>query len=540
MAMAMEVDVKARLVRITHAPRRTRGVWLALAFVGAVTVLAACTDTEVVFRDREIFNPPPDATFNFLGYFDRDAKLTACGNCHVGQQAAWEQTGHADAWAGLQASGGAQVFCEGCHTISELGNALAEPAGYNLVADEAYEDVQCESCHGSGYEHVQDPDATQPLAPMSVGAGLTTGCGECHSGAHHPFVEQWEESAHALTPAWQASSSTSTTPSCMECHEGKTAMAVKFLETDNYIEKNNGQPEHIVCIVCHDPHGSPNDANLRAPINVASTQHLCVTCHARRGTPWSSHGPHAAQGLLVLGQNVGYIPTGFVYDTAAIASTHGSTANTKLCATCHVNFFDVTDPATGDFLLTSVGHTFEAIPCLDAQGQPTSGPCADNQRQYVACTGAGCHVGATNAQMAARFGTLRSEIEFLLDQLWFDTDANHVMDATDAGALPQVVAQGDPTQFDPSGSAPMTVAKGAIWNAFLAYTHTRDFWEGFDVFGQHIGTHKASGEGVHNPFLLKALLIASINEVRSTYGLPGVPIQLDAAGPMPPGVRRIR
>ncbi len=98
------------------------------------------------------------------------------------------------------------------------------------------------------------------------------------------------------------------------------------------------------------------------------------------------------------------------------------------------------------------------------------------------------------------------------------------MDATDAGLLPQVVAQGDSTQFDPSGSAPMTVAKGAIWNAFLAYTHTRDNWESFDVFGQHIGTHKASGEGVHNPFLLKALLIASINEVRSTYMLPGVPI----------------
>jgi predicted CXXCH cytochrome family protein len=534
--MATEVDVKDRFVRTT---RRVRGAWILLAFVGVVTVLAGCTDTEVVFRDREIFNPPPDATFNFLGYFDADAKLTTCGNCHIGQQGGWEQTGHADAWDGLQSSGGAQVFCEGCHTISELGNAIDEAAGYNLVADEAYEDVQCESCHGPGFDHVQDPDATQPLAPISVATGLTTGCGECHEGAHHPFVEQWEESAHGQTPAWQGSSSTSTNPSCMQCHEGKTAMVVKFGEVDDYIEKNDGNPEHIVCVVCHDPHGSPNDANLRAPIDIASTEHLCVTCHSRRGTPWSSHGPHAAQGLLILGENVGYIPAGFVYDTNSVASTHGSTANTKLCATCHVNFFDVTDAATGDFLLTSVGHTFEAVPCLDAQGLPTTGPCADSERQYVACTGAGCHVGATNAQMAARFGTLRSELEFLLDQLWFDTDDNHIMDATDAGLLPQVVALGDTTQLDVSGASGVSVAMGALWNGYLAYTNTRPWWGDFEVFGVHAGAHKASGEGVHNPFLLKALLIASINEVKATYGLPGVPITV-GVGPLPPGVKRIR
>ncbi len=528
--------MKDRLVRTT---RRVRGAWILLAFVGVITVLAGCTDTEVVFRDREIFNPPPDATFNFLGYFDADAKLTTCGNCHVGQQSGWEQTGHAGAWEALQSSGGAQVFCEGCHTISELGNALDAPAGYNLVADEAYEDVQCESCHGSGFDHVQDPDATQPLAPISVATGLTTGCGECHEGSHHPFVEQWEESAHGLTPAWQRSSSTLTNASCMQCHEGKTALEVKFLEVDDYIEKNDGNPEHIVCVVCHDPHGSPNTANLRAPIDIASTENLCVTCHSRRGTPWSSHGPHAAQGLLVLGQNVGYIPAGFVYDTNSIASTHGTTANAKLCATCHVNFFEVDDAVTGDFLFQSVGHTFEAVPCLDAQGLPTAGPCADDQRQYVACTGAGCHVGSTNAEMAFRFGTLRGELEFLLDQLWFDTNADHIIDVGDAGLLPQIVAMGDTTQLDVSGASGVSVAMGAMWNAYLAYTHTRPFWGSFEVFGVHAGTHKASGEGVHNPFLLKALLIASINEVKATYGLPGVPITVDV-GPLPPGVRRIR
>jgi len=532
----MEVCVNSRLVGTIHARRRVRGAWLVLAFVGAITILAGCTDTEVVFRDREIFNPPPDATFNFLGYFDYDTKLTACGNCHVGKQAGWETTGHADAWHALQASGSAQEFCEGCHTVSENGNALDEPAGYNLVKDEVYEDVQCENCHGSGYDHVQDPDAIQPLAAMSVGSSLTTGCGDCHSGAHHPFVDQWEQSHHGAVPAWSRSSSTSTNPSCMQCHEGKTAMVVRFGENANYIEKNDGQPQPIVCIVCHDPHGSPNENNLRAPIDVASTEHLCVTCHSRRGTPWSSHGPHSAQGLLVLGENVGYIPPGFIYDTTSIASSHGTEANPKLCATCHVLIRTITDPASGDFVFASKGHLFEPITCLDAQGIPVPGPCSDDERDFTACSQGACHIGGPNVAKLA-FQSVRAQLENLLDQLWFDTDANHIMDATDAGLLPQVVAQGDSAQIDISGASGVSAAMGAIWNAALAYTRTRAFWADFEVFGQHFGTHYSSGEGVHNPFLLKALLIASINDVRSTYGLPGVPISMDAAGKLPPGVR---
>ncbi len=522
-------------VKLGH---RQSGVALALASVAVVAVLTGCTDTEIVFRDRELFQDPPDATFNFLGYFDASQKLTVCGNCHVGQQAGWEQTGHAGAWDALQASGSAQAFCEGCHTISERGNALDEAAGYNLVADERYEDVQCESCHGSGFDHVQNPDAVQPLAPFSVGSGLTTGCGDCHSGAHHPFVDQWEQSRHGQVPAQGISSSTTTNDRCMPCHEGNAALEVKFGETDEYIEKNDGLPKPIACIVCHDPHGSPNENNLRAPIDVVSTDNLCVTCHARRGTPPSSHGPHAAQGLLVLGENVGYIPAGFIYDTTRIASSHGTTANPKLCATCHVNIFEVTDPASGDFLFASKGHLFEAVTCLDASGIPVPGPCADNERDFTSCSNAACHIGGTGVALLA-FQTLRSDLENLLDQLWFDTDDNHIIDATDGGLLPQVVAQGDTTQIDVTDDL-VTVAEGALWNAQLAYTSTRPWFGDGEAFGIHFAAHKASGEGVHNPFLLKALLLASINEVRSTYGLPGIPVRMDAVGTLPPGVRRIR
>ena len=108
-----------------------------------------------------------DEVNGFLGYFDEAAKQTSCGNCHASFQQQWAGTVHADAWADLQNSGHAQTFCSGCHTVSELGNPTATAAGYNAVADNTYHDVQCESCHGAGFEHASLPDGVAgPPGPI--------------------------------------------------------------------------------------------------------------------------------------------------------------------------------------------------------------------------------------------------------------------------------------------------------------------------------------------------------------------------------------
>ncbi len=516
--------------------RRRAGSLAAVGLLGFVIALSGCTDETVIFTERELFEAPPDTVNNFLGYFDTAKKTPVCGNCHVGKTSGWRTTGHAEAWEDLQASGAAQSFCEGCHTVSQLGNAIdnATNAGHNLVADERYQDVQCESCHGPGLEHVLDPDApTKPLAPISAGVDLGTGCGDCHEDTHHPFVEQWQMSRHGTPTALNYAGGRET---CAPCHEGKTALVQKFGEGADYIEKDDGEKQPLVCVVCHDPHGSPNENNLRAPIDVATTDHLCVTCHSRNGTPPSSRGPHAAQGLLVLGVNVGWIPPNFVYDTTTIIGTHGSTGNPKLCVTCHVDMFTVTDAATGDFVLSAVGHTFEAIPCLDASGIPTTGECDVAERTFNACATAGCH--ATEAIARSLFSVVKNRLNFLLDQLWFDTYGNSVIDATDSGLLPRVVAQGDATQIDVSDQT-TTVAEGALWNAFLAYTHDREFWSSGEAFGVHFSAHKSSGEGVHNPFLLEALLTSSIQAVIDAYGLTPPPgLDLAVQSTPPPGLRQ--
>ena len=518
-----------------------------------------CTETEIQFVDREPFNPPPDAAAGYLGYYTPGTKQTTCGNCHAGGQGAWAQTRHAGAWVTLQNSGSAQPFCAGCHNVSELGNAVDSAAGYNKVADSAYFDVQCESCHGPGLNHVVSVSAgsvVRPWASVAVDTVGTNGCAGCHEGTHHPFVEQWSASKHGYGADHYVSYG-GRSP-CNQCHEGRTAMRLQFGENASYVESDSANFQPMMCATCHDPHSATNEGQLRAPLGEPSRNQLCVKCHSREGHPEpgsaTRRGPHAAQGLLVIDEDVGWIPPNFQYDATKIVGSHGTAANTRLCASCHVYKFDVNDAATGDFLLTSVGHTFEAIQCLDATGVPVPGPCALTERQFGGCAVSGCHTSVDGARSA--FVSARSRMNFLTDQLWTD-DGDAVLEPTDGGALPRVLAQAiaanNLNEINLYDNV-LTPAEGAIWNAQLAYTSERTYWSGFTVQGQKSCTptatcttqgssntaHKSSGEGTHNPFLLEALLISSIQYLQSFYGLPAPPAQLQAQMTVPPGVRRVK
>jgi predicted CXXCH cytochrome family protein len=519
-------------------------------------LLGACTTEKIQYVTRPPFSPGKDSANGFLGYFSVSTQQTNCGNCHVGVQATWKATKHAQAWAALQGSGHAQAFCNGCHTVSQMGNAVGKPAGYNVVPDSAYHDVQCENCHGPGFSHAQNPDivANRPLASIHVDTAITNGCGGCHTGVHEPFVDQWVGSAHGSGPGFAVAAGNA---SCAPCHEGRAALQVKFGVTTNYVEKGSATLERIVCVVCHDPHGaSPFEGQLRASISDPTTDNLCIKCHSRSGTPpWgiatatsAARGPHGAQGLLVIGQNIGWIPPNFTYDTNQIVSSHGTTANPRLCATCHVDSITITDKATGAFTFKSVGHLFEAIPCTNATtGIPV--PCAtavapDTVRSFVACSNSSCHIGGPGVARTA-YLTFKGRLDNLLDQIWTDANANGVIDSTDGGLLPQLVARAmrpGATAADTAvlnfGSTTTTVAKGTLYNAALAATSERRQFLGGKVLGKSWAAHMASGNGVHNPFLLEALLTSSIAALHSTYGLPSPPAgNLQVQATPPPGLR---
>ncbi len=486
-------------------------LFLAILLLGSA---AGCVDREALYVEQPPWDAAVDEAGGFLGYGDPATRATLCGGCHPGPQMEWAETAHAGAWATLQGSGHSAAYCEACHTVSALGNAAANPnVGWTSTGDPRFLDVQCESCHGPGLAHVGFPGAEQPLASLKAMEAGTDGCGECHNGTHHPFVEQWATSAHGKGPHTEEAGTRS---ACAPCHEGKAALAVTFGEDADYREKDDGKLLTITCAVCHDPHGSAFDAQLRASIDIPTKDNLCMRCHTRRGTAWSSHGPHAAQGLLILAQDVGYIPPGSGLDLALIPNPHGPRNNKGLCATCHVQKTTIND-AGGNFLLESVGHTFDAISCLDEGGIPDpEASCPVEERTFASCAGSGCHADQDYARRA--YLKRQDRLNVLLDQLWADTDRDHVLETTDGGLLPKVLAKGLAAELNLESST-VTPAKGAIWNAMLAWTDDRPHWADGEVGGAHFASHPNSGNGVHNPHLLEALLLASIGDIRSAYGL---------------------
>lgn len=462
-----------------------RGVRFAGLFGAALFAVTAagCVDEEIVYRDKPLFEEPPQAAVGFLGYSNVEEKQTTCGNCHAGQQAGWEETAHADAWASLQANSHKNDTCNDCHTVSGLGNKVEGDVkvAYASTADPRYEDVQCESCHGGGLEHVANPssNANKPLASMVTSPDGTNGCGECHADSHHPFVEEWSGSRHSRVDAHVAERDAASYGSCANCHDGKWAMKNTFKVTNNYVERDDASKLGVTCIVCHDPHGNGQHAQLRLQASSADpATNLCSQCHQRGPRPsggTTRNYPHAAQGLIVFG-DVGWLPPGFTTDK--IVGTHGSSANAGMCVTCHMPKLQL------NATTFTTGHSFEAIPCLDpATGFPTNATdCTMSQRSYKSCIGSGCH----GTEVAARSAVLASE--------------------TRLNALS--------TELKRLVLAARATAKGtAEWKSDTFVSPV----EGAD-FNSQIMEHDLS-RGAHNPFLVDALLNASISYVKTYYGV---------------------
>jgi predicted CXXCH cytochrome family protein len=473
---------------------------LALLSVLALYQFMACDVRDVVEVERPLFTQPPANAGGFLGYDEQADKKTVCGNCHVDTQSTWETTAHADAWESLQASGHAAAFCENCHTVGP--NGTDGEGGWATTSDERYHDVQCESCHGPSAAHVANPEVSQPIASIDIGdlsnLANAKNCAECHQGTHHPFAEEWAQSKHAEVVSFAAGRE-----ACAGCHRGQGALDAWGV-TSRYTERDS--PDHlaITCAVCHDPHDGTNIGQLRRPVVTTSVErNLCASCHNRRTVPDpnSSHGlePHAPETALLLG-DAGWFPPGANINQGQIVATHGSDANNALCATCHVNRFEVTDAATGEFVFQATGHLFTSIPCLDEDGKPTPGDCVVSAaaRSFDACATSGCHVSPEGA--AASLVSKAADIQGWADELF--------------GLLEQVDPNGEDAggEIDPADPT-FTVAEGALFNYHLA------------EFGDDV-----LGSTTHNPFLIEALLVGSINAVQNEYGVSGphTSIELEA------------
>jgi len=485
---------------------RIQRSFLALA---ASALALTCTTEKIVYRSGTNFAAPPGTAANFIGYYDVANKQTVCGSCHVDYQTRWAGTKHASAWSDLQGSGGATGVCEACHSVTNLGNAISDTAvGYRTTKDARYHDVQCESCHGPGLTHASSPtSANHPLASIQADTNATNGCGECHTGVHSPFVNEWkltnaEGLSHSIV---QSGTVGNTDPTCVGCHTAQGALN-QFGVTGNYVEKvatnalsaANALP--LVCATCHDPHGSPNTHQLRFSISAPNVDdNLCMKCHQRRADPsqvTTRNAVHSPEGPTLLGL-AGWFPPGMSAGDSIIG-THGTPSrNPELCATCHVARNTATDAATGKFVFQSTGHRFIAAPCVDANGVPTTAQSCDiTGKTFRSCVSSGCHATETVAR------TL------------YLTDSTRILQLVNSAnsALAKVKA------LKPAdcilGGPTYTSCLGAQFNVSLA---------------------QAPGGFVHNPFLIEQLLVASINQLQINYGVtPSISVPLSLQFILPP------
>jgi predicted CXXCH cytochrome family protein len=321
-----------------------------------------------------------------------------------------------------------------------------------------------------------------------VAVDLTQGCAECHADTHHPFAEEWNLSRHG-EGVRSSHRSFRTRDVCKTCHGGEGALAAWGINTE-FIEKGQNQQIAITCAVCHDPHANDNEGQLRFSVSEPDIDaNLCMKCHQRRAIPeldslgTTTGDPHSPQGPLLLGEigTVGWTPPNFAYNVERIRGTHGSERNTRLCATCHVNSYEVTDPDTGGHLFTVTGHRFLPIPCVDANDIPTElQDCGDTveERNFASCTSSGCHGDETAALSALLLaqGRINGRV-------------------ADLEAMLALVPGTEISETD----TVFTVAEGATFNVELG---------------------KIESSAVHNPFLTEALLLSSIEAVEDRYGIP--------------------
>ena len=294
-----------------------------------------------------------------------------CNTCHANKDAEWMETAHAHAWETLQNSGHANSYCVPCHSVDNAqtpGNS-----GYDDAPIVLYENVQCESCHGPASAHLESKNPADITVDFTV-----DNCAQCHNGTHHPFLENWSQSAHNFsTDGHQVTSG-----SCQGCHEG--VAAAERLEDESGLatyyggggtaRDTTGAPlQPVICTTCHDPHNGENPHQVRTVADVHLIESngetpviteggigkLCMQCHHARHsaeeqieTGDDHFGPHRNPQADMLKGATGYhgvADAGFIW----AGPSHLKIENS--CQTCHMHMEEYTSEDEPAY----TGHTFK-------------------------------------------------------------------------------------------------------------------------------------------------------------------------------------
>jgi len=201
----------------------------------------------------------------FLGEVEASAEYVGskkCQECHPDQVAAFAKTLHGRAWGGGE-----------------------KPA-----------DRGCESCHGPGGQHVNNP-SKETILTFGKGSKQTADersatCRSCHNKT--PGLTFWEMGQHKKNDV-----------ACSSCHRIHVKKMGPQYETCFICHKNIRFETHkisrhpilegkVKCSDCHNPHGTLSHSMIKAD----NTNQLCYKCHADKRGPYVWEHPPVEEDCL--------------------------------------------------------------------------------------------------------------------------------------------------------------------------------------------------------------------------------------------------
>ena len=274
----------------------------------------------------------------------------------------------APAQGGTQPTYVGSETCVTCH--EDVGNHLKDtPHGKGGFAHLSSQG--CETCHGPGSAHVDNPDdpALRPRFSRFTPKQQSQVCQGCHTGSNQFF---WHGSAHERRGLTCVSchsihsfksetaqlKATSALEQCVTCHKDVRA---EIWKTSHHPIREG----KISCADCHNPHGTQTAKMIRA----ASVNDQCYTCHTEKRGPFlwehapvresclNCHVPHGSNHIKLQKTSVPFLcqqchsntrHPGTLYDATTLGD--GARASNRIfnraCSDCHNEVHGTNHPSS--------------------------------------------------------------------------------------------------------------------------------------------------------------------------------------------------
>jgi DmsE family decaheme c-type cytochrome len=268
-----------------------------------------------------------------------------------------------------------QDTCLTCHDDKRKGY---EGSSHSIKTDARTPAAKqsCESCHGPGGKHAEDP-AANPLLRFSKAKPeeINAACATCHNKGEHALWQgsQHESrgvscvtchSVHDFKSAEKQLKATSQRELCATCHRDK----ISKLDRSGHMPVREGKMQ---CTSCHNVHGSTNVRLLAKGESVAES---CTACHADKRGPYlwehapvrdgcvTCHDPHGSSNermlvakapLLCQRCHVATRHPSTIYDALVIGPTTPAPSVRvygRSCVTCHAAIHGSNHPSGQRFI----------------------------------------------------------------------------------------------------------------------------------------------------------------------------------------------